>query len=173
MSHLENQAIETELRRISYLRYFLGKDEDESHLIRNLQDSMAKWRRSELYTDKHGIEAVREWRSGRALPNGIEQKSVELPNFKDDSEEYVPDYDINAHLIMLKDSKPHELTRDRVRGHFPNQKITVSNLLEKKQEQGPSTVPSNPISATKENPQDVISYFHLPANNMIVSQTLL
>ncbi|ROV96110.1 hypothetical protein VSDG_05016 [Cytospora chrysosperma] len=133
----EKQAIKIELRRISYLRELVGKDEDELQLARNLEKSMEKWRHSELYKGEHGIDAVRAWRTKRTdrfhrpLRNNIDQPQVDpQPGVsKDSSEEYVPDYDINAHLIMFENSKPVEgLIDTRLRGDFPNHKIAMPYL---------------------------------------------
>lgn len=164
----QKKLIESELRRIGYLRHVLEKDEVESKLIRNLKDSIKGWKNGEEFKGPHGITAVQRWRAGSNLPNGIAQRrEAQLdPNKK--AKSYDPDYDMNAYLARFEDSRPVEdLNDSRFRGHFPNHKIPTQLLLSYDEVPNPLT---NPISATKASPESIINYFHLPANNMIVSQ---
>jgi hypothetical protein len=180
VSDTERQAIDTELRRISYMRDTLEKDDDEKLLVKNMTESMTRWRESAPYTDERGIEAVQRWRIIRPdgpLPIGITQRLVGLLPLQSSSDEYSPEYDINAHLISFENSKPRDIDTEtthrdkRFRGKFPNHKINITDLLEEKQEQGRP----NPLSEARNSPEEekIISYFHLPANNMIVSPTVL
>lgn len=167
--HAEHKKqIESELRRIEYLRQYLRHDDDDSRLVKNLEISMAKWREGELYQGDDGIQAVRAWRTTKGLPNGAKQRQMELGNIQG----YDPDSDINAYLTRFESSRPvKELEDKRFSGHFPNHKIPASRLLDDKEELNPLTRTLNPTTATEANPEHIISYFHLPANNMKVSQT--
>ena len=165
----KRKQIESELRRIGYLRHTLRKDPVESQLVTNLERSMGQWRCGDLYTGDDGINAVRAWRTRKDLPNGVAQRQVVLAELKR-LEDYDPDCDFNAYLTRFEDSKPVvDLKDDRFNGHFPNHKISAHRLLDYEEELNPLTRTENPISATRANPERVINYFHLPANNMIVS----
>jgi len=65
-------------------------------------------------------------------------------------------YGLNANMILFKDSKKY--TDRSYPDEFPNQKIPVDELLYTKDRQ------RNPLM--KECPENMIRYFHLPANNM-------
>ncbi len=65
-------------------------------------------------------------------------------------------YGLNANMILFKDSKKY--TDKNYPDEFPNQKIPIDELLYS--EDGAR----NPL--VNECPQNVIRYFHLPANNM-------
>lgn len=71
----------------------------------------------------------------------------------------VPDHGVDAEvkaaMIYFKDGRPY--TVPGINNEFPNQKIPVKNLLA--EEEG------NPLM--KSYPENMIRYFHLPANNMI------
>lgn len=146
LSHSEREAIETELRRISYLRITLEQDDDDAIWVKNITESMSNWRKNDLYTSQHGITAVRAWRTTRPdgpLPNGRSQRPA-LSAYKGDSEKYIPEYDINAHFIRYKNSEPYGMdTVDtstlggdaRFRGEFPSQTINVTDLLQQEKQE--------------------------------------
>jgi len=66
------------------------------------------------------------------------------------------DWDVKAAMIYFKDSRPYDVPD--VDNCFPNQKISIKDLLADNEE-------SNPLMQPCED--DMIRYFHLPANNMI------
>lgn len=169
LSPAQQKQVDSELRRIEYLRRVLRKDTVESCLVTNLEGSMDRWRRSRLYTSEDGIKAVRTWRSRKGLANNRSQNNpVQTGQSQDHVEDYDPDVDTNAYLTRFENSKPVEdLNDDRFDGHFPNHKISVAHLLDDKKPSPLTRAP--PILSTEANPERVISYFHLPANNMIVS----
>lgn len=157
------KQIESELRRIEYLRHVLEHDKEESTLLLNLGRSMNVWRNCELYTCSDGIKAVRTWRLGKGRPNSKNQRNPRTSHFP--NSEYDPDRDLNAYLIRyVKSEAEKELKDPRFNGHFPNHKIAVSHLLDAEE-------PSNPLSKGSQ-PEESINYFHFPANNMQVSISL-
>lgn len=66
-----------------------------------------------------------------------------------------PEEDLNASVLYFKDSRPYDMPG--IDNQFPHQKISVQELL--------SDSHSNPIM--KRCPENMIRYFHLPANNMV------
>lgn len=152
----QRKQVESELRRIAFLRDVLKKDAVDCRLVENLEDSMEKWRRGRLYTSDNGIEAVRTWRRDKSLPNGTSQRQVELGKFKD----YDPDHDMNAYLTKFKNSEPvKDLASESFNGHFPNHKIPVFQLLDYKEEKNPLKRTLSISSATKPNQEGVIDLF--------------
>lgn len=153
------KQVESELRRIQYLRHVLQQDREESSLLRNLGKSMKAWRESELYTGPDGIRAVQTW---RLTMGRLKSKEQRASSSQFSSSAYDPDRDLNAYLIRYVQSQPEKELKDpRFNGHFPNHKIAVSHLLNEKEN-------SNPL-AKESHPNQSISYFHFPANNMQVS----
>lgn len=65
-------------------------------------------------------------------------------------------YGMNANMIFFKDSKKY--TDKDYPDKFPNQKIPIDELLYNRDER------TNPL--VKRCPENMIRYFHLPANNM-------
>jgi hypothetical protein len=65
------------------------------------------------------------------------------------------DYDIKASMIYFKNSRPFDVPG--VDHNFPNQKISVKDLLCDEED--------NPLMQSCDD--DMIRYFHFPANNMI------
>lgn len=167
----DQTQIESDLRRIKYLRNVLGRDSEDSKLISNLEDSLRIWRKCEIYQGKHGIDAVREWRSAKDRANKERQRDPHdspstSPTSSTNHPKYDPDRDLNAYLIRyVKSEGVTDLESDKFNGHFPNHKIAVSVLLDKETQQ-------NPL-AKELHPDQSINYFHLPANNMQVSRPLL
>lgn len=157
------KQIESELRRIEYLRHVLEHDKEESSLLLNLDRSMNAWRKCKLYTSSDGIRAVRTWRLGKGRPNSKNQRNPRTSRLP--SSGYDPDRDLNAYLIRYVKSEAEKQLKDpRFNGHFPNHKIAVSHLLDAEEH-------SNPLSKGSQ-PEESINYFHFPANNMQVSMTL-
>ncbi len=66
------------------------------------------------------------------------------------------DADMKAGMIFFKNSRPH--TVPGVHNNFPNQKISIQDLLADNEQINPLMQPCG---------EDVIRYFHFPANNMI------
>lgn len=162
------EQVDRELRRIEYLREVLKKDPVEHRLVKNMKDSMEKWKESSLYTSDHGIKAVRAWRKAKHQANRSEITPVQPGESIHQAQDYDPDVDINAYLTRFEDSKPVKKLNDkRFDGHFPNHKIPVSHLLNDENSSPLTKTP--PKSATEATQERIISYFHLPANNMIVS----
>lgn len=66
------------------------------------------------------------------------------------------DSEIKASIIFFKDSRPYDIPD--IENEFPNQKMSVRDLLAEDRE-------SNPLMQPCED--NMIRYFHFPANNMI------
>lgn len=157
------KQIESELRRIVHLRYFLQQDREESSLLWNLKNSIDAWKECELFTCEDGHRAVQTWRLNKGRHNDKKQRkprnSISL-QVADSA--YDPDRDLNAYFIRYVQSQPEKELRDpRFNGHFPNHKIAVSHLLNVMEQMNPLTKESHPDKS--------INYFHFPANNMHVS----
>lgn len=63
--------------------------------------------------------------------------------------------DLNANIMYFKNNRPYD--HPKFPGTFPNQKVSLSLLLEKNVERNPLMWRCEP---------DMIRYFHVPANNM-------
>lgn len=157
--------IESELRRIKYLRRVLEQDKEDSPLISNLEKSMKEWRNCKTFKSKDGIDAVREWRSALGRRNNEKQRGPQAsPPTNSTKGPYDPDRDLNAYLVRYVQSEGvTDLGDDAFSGHFPNHKIAVSTLLDENKK-------SNPLARDTHLDQS-INYFHFPANNMHVSDS--
>lgn len=172
----DQKRIDGELRRIISLRKALKNERDDavSSLVGNLEGSMKAWRGS-LGND--GIDAVRTWRLGRGLPNGVSQ---DFPQEGKASGPYDPDNDVKACLVSFKDRKHVESTQDHgAKGH-PHEhkmialqrKIFVSELL-MQPGLGESLKSSDRLLSELSQASDgSLNYLHFPANNMAVSTYL-
>jgi hypothetical protein len=73
------QACETEVRRIDYLRALLAKDKDEEvrQLVHNLEKSRGEWRNTGEY--QSGLQNVKLWRAQLSTPISKEKTSPISP----------------------------------------------------------------------------------------------
>lgn len=156
--------IDSELRRIKFLRKTLQADGDDHLLVSNVVFSHRVWRKDDIYNDN--IEFVREWRSEQGKENKISEPGFADPDRHGEGTKYDPEIDFNAYVISYKNSEPvNSFNNAWIQGSFPNHKINMDELLRKSD--GAS---ENPLSAARQG--DTINYFHLPANNMQVSSSL-
>lgn len=97
-------------------------------------------------------EGVLEWRQlhGRRESNATAMSTMKMPSEKG------IDADIKAPMIFFKDSQPYNIPG--VANDFPHQKISIKKLLADKKDQNPLMQPCE---------ENMVRYFHLPANNMI------
>lgn len=148
---------ESELRRIDFLRKTLARDEDDKHLVEQLEKSLASWRSSTSY--KGNIKAVRDWRE-RQGKNKSRSADVEI-NIKDIGI-YEPEKHVNIPIIQFKNGAGinFDTTDGRVWNTFPNQKTTLGKLLN-----------DDGSLLRKDNCSSHLRYFHIPSNNMIVGWT--
>lgn len=155
--------IESELRRINYLRHILGQDAEDLWLIFNLEKSVNKWKSCDSFKGEYGINAVQKWRSDQKRPTKQQQRDPrKSPSTISTAYSYDPDRDLNAYFIRYPQSESTtDLHGHGFNGHFPNHKIAVSELLDEKKQPNPM--------ARDSYPDQSINYFHLPANNMHVS----
>ncbi|KAK3938190.1 hypothetical protein QBC46DRAFT_441401 [Diplogelasinospora grovesii] len=172
----KQERIDSELRRTLFIRGALRTDDDEKHLVNNVESSFEAWRKSDAYTAN--IEKVREWRASFRPPrvSKIPEKDVEPSH--DSPKEYDADIDINGYVIRFDGSKGvDDLGDKRFHGVFPDHKIRIEDLL-KKSDDNPLTVTGQaardaqqPVNASaaaqKTDETRVLTYFHLPANNML------
>lgn len=103
-------------------------------------------------------QAMTGWAIATSRPrasHGFDSRRPSEPNPYFGSDDLVNDY-IKAPVIFLKDGRPHDVPG--IPGHFPRQKIPMSDLLV-------DDIRRNPIMQPCED--DVVRYFHLPANNMV------
>lgn len=167
----QRTLIKKELRRIQYLRKTLKADDTECHFITNLENSMKEWRKTPEYEE--GRRQVQDWRKSHKMLNEVDQNYIGRQVMPNEQEKYNPDVDMNAYFIMYRNSEGVEpLDDDRFNGHFPNHKMSVSQLLENHGDSNPLAKSSGPATSDGNEPDGAIKYFHLPANNMLVSQVL-
>lgn len=175
---LEDQKrINGEIRRIVRLRRALKTERDDSvsSLVGNLEGSMVAWRASR---GNKGIGAVREWRTGRGLPNEVTQV---FPHDGEAPGSYDADSDVKAYLIRYKDGKHVENAQDHgAKGHYHShkmlelqRKILVSRLLMEPAPGGTSKPSDGLLFELSQASDGGINYLHLPANNMAVSTNSL
>ncbi|KAI1373718.1 hypothetical protein F4677DRAFT_186798 [Hypoxylon crocopeplum] len=145
----------SELRRIGFLRKTLRGDIYDKHLVERIEESSTAWRESEEYRN---IVEVTKWRSEkRRKPyvNVTERLSI----IHDDK--YEPEKDVSVPLIQFENGKGVNEDDPRVWNTFPNQKTTVSKLID---DEDPD---NNLLYRHRHDSSDRIRYFHIHANNMI------
>lgn len=160
----QQKKVDSELRRIKYLRHALQHDKEDTLLLTNLNQSIKKWRGCELFNCQEGIRAVQAWRSSKGRLSSKQQRDPpDISHLR--SPAYDPDRDLDAYLIRYwQGEELTELKDARFNSSFPNHKMAVSRLLNEKDS-------SNPLSRDSQ-PEHSINYFHFPANNMHLSLTL-
>lgn len=173
----DRKRINVEVRRIVRLRRALKNESDESvsSLVRNMEGSMAAWRE---FREDHGINAVRDWRKRRGLPNDVTQ---DFPHEGEAPGSYDADSDVKAYLIRYKDGKHVEKSQDHAaKGHYHShkmielqRKILVSRLLMQPASGGTSEASDKLLFELSQASDGGINYLHLPANNMAVSTNSL
>jgi hypothetical protein len=97
-------------------------------------------------------EAISYWRGVNGWPSVEDRTAPRFPNDLDNS----ADSEIKASMIFFKDSRPYNIPG--VENTFPNQKIPIKRLLADEPDANPLMKPCD---------DNMIRYFHLPANNMI------
>jgi hypothetical protein len=95
--------------------------------------------------------SLSDWRKLNLRRDPEPERSQRLEDPSDRS----VDYDIKASMIYFKNSRPFDVPG--VDNNFPNQKISVKDLLCDEED--------NPLMQSCDD--DMIRYFHFPANNMI------
>ncbi|KAH7382941.1 hypothetical protein BKA64DRAFT_683555 [Cadophora sp. MPI-SDFR-AT-0126] len=130
-----NRVVEEKLRVRKLVSHLEARPKSEGgEALQNLRSSLSAWR---------SLRQRRAPEQSQAWP---------LDDRIDDS----VDFDIKASMIYFKNSRPYTVPEfDNV---FPNQKISVKDLLSDDTE-------NNPLMQPCEN--DTIRYFHFPANNMV------
>jgi len=97
-------------------------------------------------------EAISDWRGVHGWSTVENENTSRLPNDLDNS----ADSEIRASIIFFKNSRPYDIPG--IENTFPNQKITIKDLLADDPDANPLMKPCD---------ENMIRYFHLPANNMI------
>ncbi|KAK4110129.1 hypothetical protein N656DRAFT_847246 [Canariomyces notabilis] len=160
------EQINFELRSIRETREAILKNNDQFHIVRNVEESGNTWRSSPEY--HMGIPQVRRWKSLSGAGRGsVSHKDT---NRNDDPTPY-PDSSNNT-----TDRAPHETVSDAAHGYVmrlprPTEdpdtqstlriyehKLSVQDLLSRK-DPWSMALPSQESSK-------YIRYYHLPANNM-------
>lgn len=156
------------LRRISFLRNALSRDESSSRLVSNLHGSMAAWRSSASY--QSGILRVKAWRQRHHLPIDWAQYPQELDEAVYGAE-YDPDRDTNACHIKSEKHTLREDGKDRnFGGRLSYNEISLDRILDEDEMYSPLKFSHHRTTeGWRDTNNDTINYFHLPANNMIVS----
>ncbi|KFA54065.1 hypothetical protein S40293_05549 [Stachybotrys chartarum IBT 40293] len=162
--------IKLELRRISFIRRVIENTQSDDtqsdeRVAKQLVDSLLSWQKDNRANIKKVADWSAHWFPRRANarhhdPNSDRQVREGKPD------EYIPDKDFNAYFIEFSGTRglTDESKRDdgsRVyKGKFPNQKISVDDLLH-----DANVNPLRKQTPAKGQPKK-IRYFHLPANNM-------
>jgi hypothetical protein len=170
LSEESQLQIKIELRRIDYIRRVIESSDTDKHLASRIQTSIREWRE---FAQKE-VEKVAKWRAEtkperKAYHHHNPNASRQMKDIR--PEDYDPNKDFNAYYIEYykSEGKTNKTCRANgqflYKGKFPNQKISMHNLLYDSE--------VNPLSRdqlTKDDPDaapgDRIRYFHLPANNM-------
>jgi hypothetical protein len=97
-------------------------------------------------------ESMDEWRSVNGRMSFGSRQTLIPPYDVDDG----LDTEIKAPIIFFKNSQPYDIPG--VENTFPNQKIAIRDLLVDNEDTNPLMQPGD---------DNMIRYFHLPANNMI------
>jgi hypothetical protein len=97
-------------------------------------------------------ESISDWRGVNGWVSVEKNGTPILPNDPDSS----ADSEIKASMIFFKNSRPYDIPG--VDNKFPNQKISIKKLLADEPYANPLMQPCD---------DNMIRYFHLPANNMI------
>ncbi|RYP93877.1 hypothetical protein DL770_000073 [Monosporascus sp. CRB-9-2] len=147
----------SELNRIKFLRKTLAEDEYDNHLVKQLECSGAKWRDSCIY--KTGIKEVKRWTNRERRAPLHDQL---LPCKR--KEPYDLKKDLSVPIIQFEDGEGKDVEDSRVWNKFPNQKVTLSALLE----DYPRLRDTEEKNLLSRKPfPNGITYFHIPCNNMI------
>ncbi|KAI0418825.1 hypothetical protein F5X98DRAFT_336425 [Xylaria grammica] len=133
--------IEREMKRIALLRYTLSVDDDDKHLVQEVDESRGVWRRLNQHTK-------------RGTNSGIKS------DFPPVTEGYVPEKDTSVPVIQFKDYEGFTDPDKRLSGEFPNQTTTIDQLLTE------SSPKENLLYNNRESDPNHIKYFHIPSNNM-------
>jgi hypothetical protein len=159
------QTICTELRRVSYLLGALASGDtspEDKALVTNVRSSLKGWREAN----------IKSFRDAKRDPNEINRDTSNLhdPNKGPPKrpEPYHPDRDIKAYAIFFEGGSKYDYVEgqkdERIcHGLFPNQKLTVHDLLRHKRS------PLRKSDTAPDPGRGRVRYFHLPSNNMKVS----
>jgi hypothetical protein len=134
--HYQHRITEEEKRIREQRALFETEEDDTRALIKSLKDSLRKWReirkRKQTENENGGGHYIRPSRA-----NGFGMK---------------------AYMMFYKNATP--FTDPTFPDKFPNQKISVEDLLLKKEDVNTKNPLMRPCG------EDEIRYFHLPGNNM-------
>lgn len=106
-------------------------------------------------------ESLQGWRS-RKNRHMRDNETWHDPNVEWDAEaiDYDPEKDVQAQVIAFVDSQGSDVSHPLCKGSFPNQTISVSDLLR--------NTPSLLRESRHPSGESRVRYFHLPMNNMLV-----
>lgn len=131
----KRRIVEEKLRVRRFRSHYEARPKTETGgVLKKFKSSLSHWRRLNLR----------------------QEPEPERPELLEALPEDSVDYDIKASIIYFKYSQPFDVPG--VDNTFPNQKISVKDLLCDEEEINPLMQPCD---------DDTIRYFHLPANNMI------
>ncbi|KAI0868818.1 hypothetical protein GGS24DRAFT_506414 [Hypoxylon argillaceum] len=143
----------SEIRRLSLIFSALAKDKNLSHLLTHLASCRDMWQSSIEY--KSNIQHVREWRAHKNLRNGVAIEPLPAA-----TKELSPD-DVPISVIAFEYGRARNIQYPHVEGTFPDQSITMNNLVQR----GPKGNPGL-LKSVKDQSTLGITWFHVPSNNM-------
>lgn len=97
-------------------------------------------------------DSMNDWREVKRQEPFQERRQPDRPHYENNN----IDCEIKASMIFFKNSRPYDIPG--FQGTFPNQKTPISNMLAEDQDLNPLMQPCE---------ENMVRYFHLPANNMI------
>lgn len=156
------------LRRINFLRHALSRDESSEQLIFNLHGSLTAWRCSASY--QSGMMRVKAWRERHHLPIGWAQCPQEL-----DEAVCRADYDLDRdtkafHIKYEKCSSRDDCKDRKFGGRLSYNEISLNRILDEDDTYDPlKSSYHRTTEGCRDTNTNTINYFHIPANNMIVS----
>lgn len=128
-----------ELQRIDFLRETLVNDEEEKHLVKNLENSREAWQRSSVYENAMSNKQVRRTKINetRIIITDAKSQVSKSQQRQEKKEKYNVEKDVHAPFVQFEynedkhrfTEKNEEEVLGQIWGKFPNQKTTIDNLI--------------------------------------------
>ncbi|KAI1778572.1 hypothetical protein F4818DRAFT_456368 [Hypoxylon cercidicola] len=151
---------DSEFRRITFLRKTLKADRHDRHLVDRLVESSTAWRNSSEY--KTNIPLIKNWRRENDGADFDEPDEPDYPGVSEEMrrvEKYLPEKDFTVPLIQFENGKGVSENDPRVWNTFPNQKTTISKLMNEED------LKNNLLHRDRHSSTGRLQYFHIHLNN--------
>jgi len=137
LSHEDRRLILDRERRIQKVKDYVKQDPTRIPVVNDLAESLHEFRSLNLPTKPRPIR-----QTSNVPGSGLDHQSCD---------------GMSARIVLFKDGKPYE--DPRFPQQWPDQKLPLRELLYDKS-------PSNPLAEARTHKNDMIQWFHLPANDM-------